>query len=1002
MGWVIACLLSVPVARWSPVLAMGLLVLAGWLQLSSWARRLATPKNSLRHILLGSYVLQLAVTGLFFAASWNAWPLWRSQQLGSGFWQFAIDAPTYHLNATRIMDAFRLHRLLPGNIAAPEFAAFVALIYAIWGIQSLFICLLNAWVRGVAVIFAYSLGRRLLNAQAGRRAALLVGFWPSLFIWSSQLLRETVCLSILLGVLYGLVALWGGAEKPASISVRLRLVVGIAAGILLLTQVRWYLALMLWMTGLAVCLLALIRRALWGKHGVGDAVLAFVVVMLAFGVGRFQDPMRWLPVLMPLAHNRQLQPHMAVGPPSAVSPNQQTLAASAFWAKQEVVHLEHQSLSVRSDARPEVRQLWAQLKEAMEATPSSGEAAATATPNAFAQEPTTTQSPSSDQGRFEWGHVGPKFGDWQSWRLINWISGRAAKNLYATRWASLERAHTVIAPKWDTSTMIGTLKFLPYGVLSAILAPWPSQWFDGGGFTGMFKSWSSVEVLFIYMLFTSFVLGIVRALARLRPAHVGILFIVFLGLTFLSLTVATVGTMFRLRLNFLIPLAILGCAVESPPAWFAGLLWYNWKPFVWRGVPPDANSQMPAADTPIRVLRIITRMNIGGPAIHVSLLSAGLDPKRLPTCVVVGSPDASEGDLSDLLQGWKGRIIRLPALRRPLRPWADAVTLAQLLRVMWRERPQILHTHMAKAGALGRVAGFLYNTVGPGRAPSARLVLVHTFHGHVLEGYFSSWTSRMFVMIERWLAHRTDCLVAVSKTIQSELLKKGIGRPEQWRVIPLGLDLGQLAQVPPANDSPVMRVGMVGRLVPIKNPQLFLEALKGVIHSQPEPSITGVIVGDGPLRRSLEEDAKRLGVASFVRFTGWRRDLEHIYAGLDATCLTSWNEGTPVAIIEAMAAGRSVVATDVGGVRDVLEPPQAEVCAIEPGSFRVTERGVLIRPGDVEGLAAALRLLASDGALRQRLGAAARTYVVEHFSAERLCRDMAALYHQLLAEKEAT
>ena len=142
---------------------------------------------------------------------------------------------------------------------------------------------------------------------------------------------------------------------------------------------------------------------------------------------------------------------------------------------------------------------------------------------------------------------------------------------------------------------------------------------------------------------------------------------------------------------------------------------------------------------PIRIVRILTRLNIGGPAIHAALLATRLDPARFRTCLVVGAPDATEGDLSDLIDPARSTLIRLAALRRPIHPWRDMVAFIGILRVLWRERPHIIHTHMAKAGTLGRLAGLLYNGCGPGRARGQRAMLLHTFHGHVLEGYFPLW-----------------------------------------------------------------------------------------------------------------------------------------------------------------------------------------------------------------------------------------------------------------------
>ena len=405
----------------------------------------------------------------------------------------------------------------------------------------------------------------------------------------------------------------------------------------------------------------------------------------------------------------------------------------------------------------------------------------------------------------------------------------------------------------------------------------------------------------------------------------------------------------------------------------------------------------------IRIVRIITRLNIGGPTIQAAVLSTQLDPRRFSTCLVVGASEAGEGDAGEAVQRQGARIIRLASLRRAIHPWADVVTLGRLLRLLWRERPQIIHTHMAKAGTLGRLAAWLYNTCGPGRAPGARAVVIHTFHGHVLDGYFAPWMARIFLAIERWMGRHTDCLVAVSRTIRDALLAKGIGRAGQWRVVPLGLDLSALAQLAPppsmSGGASTVRYGLTGRLVPIKNPGLFLEALAQTIREQPTNRITGLVVGDGPLRGELEAQARRLGLSNAVQFTGWRHDLPDVYAGVDVACLTSWNEGTPVALIEAMAAARPVVATAVGGVGDLLEEAGQAPAPIAPGAFRRTDRGLLVNPGDAGGFAAALQAVAADGELCRELGRAGRAFVLERFTQHRLVRDITTLYEALLKRR---
>jgi len=397
-----------------------------------------------------------------------------------------------------------------------------------------------------------------------------------------------------------------------------------------------------------------------------------------------------------------------------------------------------------------------------------------------------------------------------------------------------------------------------------------------------------------------------------------------------------------------------------------------------------------------KVLRILTRLNIGGPSIHAALLSTRLDSRRFATCLVVGEPDPTEGDLSGLIDARSARLIRLNGLRRQIRPWADFTTFWRLVGIIRRERPRIIHTHMAKAGAVGRLAGWWYNTFGPGRTAGVRAVLIHTFHGHVLEGYFSGWLSIMFLGIERWLARRTDCLIAVSRSVRDELLAKGIGRADQWRIIPLGLDLSALGALPVPNGSSPVRFGMVGRLVPVKNPALFLQALAPLVQQPPREQIVGVMVGDGPLRRAVEEEIRARRLGAFVRLTGWQRQMEAVYRDIDVACVTSWNEGTPVSLIEAMAAGRAVIATDVGGVRDLLTEPLEARKAVSRGGFQIVQRGVLVQAGDATGFGAAMRRLARDAALRQQLGATGRAHVLRAFTAERLLQDVSALYEQLL------
>ena len=384
---------------------------------------------------------------------------------------------------------------------------------------------------------------------------------------------------------------------------------------------------------------------------------------------------------------------------------------------------------------------------------------------------------------------------------------------------------------------------------------------------------------------------------------------------------------------------------------------------------------------PVRVLRVIARLNVGGPALHTTLLTERLDPRRYDARLVTGTEEPGEGNYLALHGKAPERVTVLPALGREVRGVADGVALAGLVRLMRRVRPHVVHTHTAKAGTLGRVAAHLT------RVP----VVVHTYHGHVFHGYFSPGRTRIFLGVERTLARWTDGLLAVSETVRRELLALGVGSPARFRVVPLGLDLDRYGGADAARgilraelglpaEAPV--VAIVARLVPIKAHEVFLEAARRV--RQALPASRFLVVGDGERRAALEALAAELGLGTSVHFLGWRRDLERVYADATVVALTSRNEGSPTSLIEAMAAGRPVVATRVGGVPDLVEDG-------------VTGR--LVPPDDAGALATALVTLLRDPERRRTLGMAARERVFPAFTAARLVADVDALYAELLGAK---
>ena len=388
-----------------------------------------------------------------------------------------------------------------------------------------------------------------------------------------------------------------------------------------------------------------------------------------------------------------------------------------------------------------------------------------------------------------------------------------------------------------------------------------------------------------------------------------------------------------------------------------------------------------ALSLPVRVARIITRLNVGGPAIQAVGLSTGLRDRGYETLLIHGRLSPGEGDMSYLLDGERVDATLFPSLGREVAPFRDLCALWRIYRRLCRFQPRIVHTHTAKAGALGRLAALLYNGTRGRRMPAR---LVHTYHGHVFEAYFTAWSTSVFLAIERWLARRTDVIVAIAPALAKDIVETyRVGRSEQVHLIPLGFDLSRFASIADAArrsarvrlrlPRPGPIITTVGRLTDIKDHDLFIEMARRL--SSVLPDAVFLIAGDGERRPALERATVVAGIEDRVRFLGWRRDLEDLYAATDLFVLTSRNEGTPVALIEAMAAGVPSVSTDVGGVRDVITSPDI---------------GVLVPPGDATGLARAVQALWEGGeAARQQMGQRARQAVLASIytrSARRGCR----------------
>ena len=385
----------------------------------------------------------------------------------------------------------------------------------------------------------------------------------------------------------------------------------------------------------------------------------------------------------------------------------------------------------------------------------------------------------------------------------------------------------------------------------------------------------------------------------------------------------------------------------------------------------------------IKIVRIIARLNIGGPAINAVLLTEGLDKDKFTTRLVTGKVDLHEGDMSYLAKEKNIDFVLIDELGRNLNIVRDLKAFWKIYKIIKNERPDIVHTHTAKAGALGRLAAFLAGVP----------IKVHTFHGHVFDGYFNSISTRVFIVIEKVLGMLTTKVITVSNSVANDVsMRYNIVPKEKVAVILLGFDLdrfftadsrkGHLKQESNLS-SDYLLVGMVGRLVPIKNHRMFIDAIKVLITNGMK--VKALIVGDGQLRRELENYAEQIEIKNNVLFLGWRKDLENIYPDLDVVCLTSLNEGTPVSLIEAMASGKPVVATDVGGVRDVVNEGKS---------------GFLVPSGDVNRFADSLSELLKNDSMRSTMGVYARKSVMVKFTKERLVKDTEDLYENLLKERK--
>lgn len=394
-----------------------------------------------------------------------------------------------------------------------------------------------------------------------------------------------------------------------------------------------------------------------------------------------------------------------------------------------------------------------------------------------------------------------------------------------------------------------------------------------------------------------------------------------------------------------------------------------------------------------KVLRIIARLNTGGPALHTLILTKYLDPSRFKSLLVTGSVQSHEGDLSHLAEDGSIPFIKFGKLGRRIHVSQDFIAFFQILYTIVRFRPCIIHTHTAKAGTLGRLATIVYNGL---RSKKNRCILIHTYHGHVFHSYFSERMTKIFIWIERLLGLATYRAITISPQQRKEVGEiYKILPPEKIRIVRLGIYIDPYLDAESNKGNFRSRfgltdadfvIGAVGRLTAIKNLPMFIEAADLVLRSMPEKEIYFIVAGDGDMRDKLEIQAIKLGIRESIVFTGWVEDLPSMYADLDILALTSLNEGTPLSVIEAMSSRVPIVATDVGGVCDLIGERK------KGDRFDLCTHGILVESDDARGFSDALSHLIRNPGKAEQMASAGRRFASANYSHNRLVSDIDNLY----------
>jgi glycosyltransferase involved in cell wall biosynthesis len=393
---------------------------------------------------------------------------------------------------------------------------------------------------------------------------------------------------------------------------------------------------------------------------------------------------------------------------------------------------------------------------------------------------------------------------------------------------------------------------------------------------------------------------------------------------------------------------------------------------------------------PYRILRLINRFNLGGPTYNVTYLTRYLAPE-FETMLVGGMKDASEASSEFILQQNGLNPIIIPEIRRSISPLNEVTAYRKIKKLIEEFKPHIVHTHASKAGFLGRMAAFSCNVP----------ITVHTFHGHVFHSYFNGFQTSVYKNIERYLAKRTTALVTLSELQKHELADiHRIASASKFHIIPLGFDLEKFWTNKEVKRKAFrdkyciadneIATGIIGRLVPVKNHKLFLKAFQ-MAKVNAKNKMKAFIIGDGEMREELMEYCKEIGLSFTSRtdlhpdhavfFTSWIQEADIAMAGVDIVALSSLNEGTPVSLIEAQAAGKPIVSTQTGGIENVVIPG---------------DTALLSPVGDAQAFAENLQILVNNPELRKKLSQNGLNFVKDRFHYSALVKNMGSLYHKLL------